>query len=95
MRTHITTLVWYADRLSSLSSPWLVVVSFLSLGGLGAAGMGIFEFLDDLTFLVSDTDLITIGVLLGLLLFASAAIWLLSCTLGALGRRLILYVRGL
>lgn len=95
MRNHFTTFVWFGDRLSSLSSAWLLLLSVLSLGGLAEGMTGLAQFLDDLVFLVSDNDLKTAILLLGLLLLLSTALWLLSCSLGALARKAILYIRGL
>jgi hypothetical protein len=53
------------------------------------------QFFDDLTFLVSESDVRILATLLGLLLLTSAGLWVLSFSLAALGRRLVLYVKGL
>ena len=95
MRRYLTTLRWYEDRLCSLSSAWLIALSLACLAGLGTLAFWMPQFFDDLTFLVSESDVRILATLLGLLLLTSAGLWVLSFSLAALGRRLVLYVKGL
>src|SRR4051812_22731441 len=96
VRKNLTTLLWYEDRLCSLSSTYLFFLSFFCLAVMGALAVGMREFLDDLTFLMTDSEgARAASLLLGLLLLWSSALWVLSCCLGALGRKWLLYIRGL
>jgi len=94
-RKYLTTVIWFKDKLCSLPSVYLVLFCLACLLGLGALALLMFQFLDDLAFLIMDGDLTLAGIFFGLLLLTSIALWLLSCLLAALGRRLILYFRGL
>ena len=95
MRRYLTTWIWYEDRLESLPSRYLAGLSVVCLTGLGTLTWAMLQFLDDLTFLLSDYDARIIFVLVQILLTSSAALWVLSCCLGALARRLVLRRRGL
>lgn len=95
MREHLTTWLWYRDRLCCLSSKWLVALCLACLGGLAALAIGLYRFLDDLAFLLPDNDLASALVLLELLFLASGSLWLLGCCLAALARRVVLRLRGL
>jgi hypothetical protein len=95
VRNYLTTLIWYRDHLCSLSSAYLWMISLGSMAGLAGLAAGAIQFQDDLVFLLFDGDLTTVSVVFGLLLLISIALWLLSCCLAALGRRVILYFRGL
>jgi hypothetical protein len=95
VREYFTTWLWYQDRLCSLSSRCLAGLSVICLAGLGTLGWALRQFLDDLAFLISENDAKSIFVVLEILLVSSAATWVLSCCLGALGRRLMLWLRGL
>jgi hypothetical protein len=95
VRTYLTTWLWYEDRLCCLPAVCLFALTILSASFLTVLGLGARPFLDDLTFLFVDNDLTTAVVLAELVLLASAGLWLLSCCLAALARRLLLYIRGL
>ncbi len=95
VRNYLTKLVWYQDRLCSLSSAWLVTIALGSVVGLAALAIGADQFMDDLTFLLGEHDARTASILFGFLLLGSIGLWVLSCCLGALGRRIMLYFKGL
>ena len=95
MRTYLTTWLWYEDRICCLPAVCLFMLSILSASFLAVLVLGTRPFLDDLTFLFEDNDVTMAVVLAELVLLASAALWLLSCCLAALTRRLLLYIRGL
>jgi hypothetical protein len=95
VRNYFTTWLWYEDRVSTLSSSFLIAISCLCLATLAASGIGLVRFLDDLAFLVAENDVRTGLVLVHFLLVASAAFWVLSCALVALTRKWLLYWRGL
>lgn len=95
VRRYLTTLRWYEDRLCSLSSRWLASLSLVCLAGLGALLVWFSRFQDDLVPLMGEKDRGTVITLTGLLLLASAALWLVSVCLAALGRRLVLFLRGI
>ncbi len=95
MRRYLTTLRWYEDRLCSLSSKWLASLSLVCLAGLSALIAWFAQFQDDLVPLMGERDRGTVIILAGLLLLASAALWLVSICLAALGRRLVLYLKGI
>jgi hypothetical protein len=65
------------------------------VAGLGTLVAALRAFLEDLVFLLPENDFKTAAILLGFLVLTSKALWLLSCCLGALGRRLLLRLRGL
>lgn len=95
VRNYLTTFIWYQDRLCSLSSAWLIVLSLGCVIELGGLAFALYQFLDDLAFLLFEADLRIVGIFFGLLLVISIGLWVLSCCLGALGRRAVLYLRGL
>jgi len=95
VRRYLTTFVWYEDRLCSLSSVWLISLATACLGGLSALALWLPGFLDDLVLLVPENDVRPALITLELLLVASAALWVLACTLAALARRCWLALRGL
>ena len=95
MRKHLTTWVWYEDRLCSLPSSCLLFLSFVCLVGLSALAFGLLGFWEDMAVLLGETDLRSDVIFLESLLMASAALWVLSCCLMALCRRFILARRGL
>ncbi len=95
MRRYLTTLLWYEDRLSSVRSCWLVLLSLASTTGLFLLVVGLFDFLDELAFLVGENDFRTVLISFLFVLATSAALWVLSCCLGALSRRVLLRLRGL
>jgi hypothetical protein len=72
-----------------------LAVTVLCLAGLRLLSVELLQFLDDLAFLLSENDAKTIAIILDLLLVMSAALWLLSCCLGALARKWLLHLRGL
>jgi hypothetical protein len=78
-----------------LSSACLFSLSLACLVGLGALGVQLFHFLDDIPFLLVESDAKTALTLFDLLLLTSIGLWLLSCCVGALVRRVLLYVKGL
>jgi hypothetical protein len=59
---------------------------------LGVVGL---EFLDDLAYLVAENDLRSSLIVSELLIASASALWAVSCCAVALGRRLVLYWRGL
>jgi hypothetical protein len=94
VRKYLTTWLWYQDRLTCLSVAWLSALTAFSAAFLAGLAVGTRHFLDDVTFLFVDNDMTMLAVSGELVLLASAAVWLLSCCLGALTRRLVLHVRG-
>ncbi len=94
VRSHLTKLLWFEDRLSSLGLGWLVGLTLLGAGTLAGIAAGLLGFLEDLAFLLSENDFRIVLIALGFVLMAGTALWVLSCCLGALSRRLILYLRG-
>jgi hypothetical protein len=90
VRKYLTTYLWYEDRLCSLSTTHLLLLSFLCLGVLSFLGYRGVQFMEDLAFLLSEADAGTFFALLGLLLLASVALWLLALASATLGRRVIL-----
>jgi len=95
VRNYLTTLLWHEDRLSSLSSKYLLALGLLSTAAVALLYRSLIQFLDDLTFLLSENDLGTALVLLTFLLVISTALWVVSCCFGALARRALLRIRGL
>jgi hypothetical protein len=95
VREYLTTWLWYRDRLCCLSSTWLLSLCVICAAGLAGVAAGLHQFLDDLTVLLPDNDLLTTLVLVELLLSGSGILWLLGCCLATLARRFILYLRGL
>jgi len=95
VRNYFTTWLWYQDRLCCLSMACLLSLTALSTTILAVLAVGTRHFLDDLTFLFVDNDVTAAAVSGELVLLASAAVWLLSCCLGTLTRRLVLHLRGL
>ena len=95
VRNYFTTWLWYQDRLCCLSLRCLLILTALSGTVLAVLGIGTRRFLDDLTFLFVDSDVTSAAVSGELVLLASAALWLLSCCLIALTRRVVLHRRGL
>jgi hypothetical protein len=95
VRQYLTTCLWFRDRICCLSSKWLVALCVISVLLLAAVAGTLHSFLDDLTFLMTESDLRTALVLLELVLLASGSLWLLACCVAALGRRLVLQRRGL
>jgi hypothetical protein len=65
------------------------------MAGLGGIAAGLLGLLEDLAFLLAENDFRIVLIALGFVLVAGAALWVLSCCLGALSRRLLLYLRGL
>jgi hypothetical protein len=90
VRRYLTTYLWYEDRLCSLSTAHLLLLSFLCLGVLSLLGHRWVQFMEDLAFLLSESDAATFFALLGLLLLTSVALWLLALASATLGQRLIL-----
>ncbi|MFO1497546.1 MAG: hypothetical protein U1G07_03980 [Verrucomicrobiota bacterium] len=95
MRNYLTSLLWYEDKLSSLSSRWLFAIILLCGFALASLGVGLRQFLDDLAYLLSENDLTMAAIVLAALVVSSAVLWVLSCCVGALARRAVLYLRGL
>jgi hypothetical protein len=95
VRKHLTTFRWYEDRLCSLPSRYLVCLSLSCFIGLGLLAYVAYQLGDDVPLLVSESDFKTAFALFDILLLTTAALWLLSCTLGALWRRFLLRRRGL
>ena len=95
MRKYLTTWLWYEDHLCSLSSSWLSALLFVSLAGVATLTLGLVQFWDDLAILIGENDARSVLILAESLILASAALWVSSCCLVALGRRLLLERRGL
>lgn len=95
MRKHLTTLRWYEDRLCSLSSSWLLLISFGCVAGLAVLLTASATFLDDVPFLFWENDIKSLLIPFDFLLLTSGALWVLSCTAGALWRRALLRFKGL
>lgn len=94
VRNHLTKLLWFEDRLSSLGLGWLSALTVLGAGVLVGIAAGLLGFLEDLAFLIAENDFRIILIALGFVLIAGTALWVLSCCLGALSRRLLFYLRG-
>lgn len=95
MRTYLTKLIWFEDRLSSIGSGWLAALTLLCVTSLAALIGGLIGFLEDLAYLATENDFGMALISLGFVLMTGAALWVLSCCVGALSRRLLLYFRGL
>ncbi len=95
MRTYLTKLVWFQDRLCSLASAWLVTIALGCVIGLAAVAVGLIEFMEDLTFLLGDHEVRTASILFCFLLLGSIGLWVFCCCLAALARRVMLYLKGL
>jgi hypothetical protein len=95
VRRHLTTWVWYEDRLSSLPSAVILGIACFSFAGLTLLGFVGIEFLDDLAYLVGENDVRSLIIVADLCVASGAAIWVLSCCLGALAHRVMLRLRGL
>jgi len=64
------------------------------MAGLGALFWSMFQFMDDMAFLLAENE-IKAAILLELILLVGTGFWLLSCCLGALLHRYLLRRRGL
>jgi hypothetical protein len=87
VRKHLTKFLWFEDRLCCLSTAQLLILC------LGCFGILIFllfralDFLDDLAYLLAESDAASFLAVLGILLLSSAALWLFSLTLAQLAQR--------
>lgn len=95
MRTYLTKLLWHEDRLSSLSSAYLGLLSSLCFGVVASLVWACLRFYEDSALLLAENDFTTAIILVELHLAVSAALWVFSCCLGASIRRVVLYFRGL
>jgi len=95
MRNYLTPFLWFEDRLSSLPTTHLVVFSVGCLAALGSVIVQALGLSDDFALLLADDGRDVPLALLGLFLLAAASLWLVSCLLATLGRRLLLRLRGL
>jgi len=94
MRRYLTPFLWFEDRLSSLRTAHLVILSVGCLAALGCAVLRALGLLDDFALLLTEDGLEIPAVLLGLFLLAAASLWLLACLLATLYTRLILRRKG-
>jgi hypothetical protein len=94
VRRYLTKLRWYEDRLCSLSSFWLVLLSLGCVAGLSLLAFWMAPLLDDLSLLAVEGDFRVLLTLLDIVLINSSALWLLSFCLAALTRRVVLCCRG-
>jgi len=94
MRKHLTTWLWYEDRLCSLSASCLVGLTLICAAGLVVLGFGLVQFWDDLAILVAENDLRSAFILAELIVLASAGLWVLSLCVATLGQRFWLVRRG-
>ena len=95
MRSYLTPLRWFEDRLASLPTAHLAILSAGCLAVLGAVLAGAIGLREDLALLMADDGREILLALPGLLLLAGASLWLFSCLLAALYRRLLLRIKGI
>jgi hypothetical protein len=90
MRKHLTTFLWFEDKLCSLSAGRLATLSLACCAMTILLVLQALDFLDDLAFLLAENDAISFIAVLALLLMSSAALWLFFLTAVHLAQNLVL-----